>query len=170
MDRTFLDDLYAGRAAPADVDDWVDRWHADPAGSDGPELHEFLGLTWPEYVRWVAGGDLPDPITRQEPMQLVVLQGGQVIRAHGPVRCAGGWGRSCPIHWPSQHHMRFWPQRWRDTLGIMERMCVHHIGHPDPDEVFVRVNPAKGNHDCCPEQCCAARIRAAVVPVVEGSR
>lgn len=41
----------------------------------------------------------------------------------------------CCIHWPSKHHLADWPQNWREDRKIMERMCEHGVGHPDPDDV-----------------------------------
>lgn len=38
-------------AVRAQVDQLVDVWHESP--DDGRPLHEFLGMTWPEYCRWV---------------------------------------------------------------------------------------------------------------------
>jgi hypothetical protein len=29
--------------------------------------------------------------------------------------------------------MRSFPQHWRDDRGIIERICPHGVGHPDPD-------------------------------------
>ena len=50
MSSGFVDEVLAGDALWTEVDDWVDRWHE----ADGPgELHEFLGMTWPEYQLWV---------------------------------------------------------------------------------------------------------------------
>lgn len=58
-------------------------------------------------------------------------------------------GEPCTIHERSDHHMRSWPQNWRDDAGKMERVCEHGIGHPDPDEI----NPDKvhGCDGCCAE-------------------
>lgn len=55
---------------------------------------------------------------------------GQEILVHEEWKCAGS---SCCIHNPSDHHMKDWPTNWRDDLGIMERICPHGVGHPDPD-------------------------------------
>ncbi len=43
-------------------------------------------------------------------------------------------GRSCVIHNPSNHHMRYWRLHWRNDRGLFERICPHGIGHPDPDQ------------------------------------
>lgn len=39
----------------------------------------------------------------------------------------------CTIHNLTDHHMRSWPQHWRSDRYLMERICPHGIGHPDPD-------------------------------------
>jgi hypothetical protein len=43
-------------------------------------------------------------------------------------------GRPCPIHNRTEHHMSHWPIHWRGDRGILERLCEHGIGHPDPDQ------------------------------------
>lgn len=73
---------------------------------------------------------------------------GQQIVVHPPEQCAGET-RPCVIHRPSDHHMRTWITHWRSSRGIMERLCEHGIGHPDPDEI----NPDR-LHGC--DGCCAA--------------
>lgn len=50
---------------------------------------------------------------------------------HPKDSCAGDY---CPIHNRSNHHMRKFPQHWRADRGIIERICPHGIGHPDPDQ------------------------------------
>lgn len=57
---------------------------------------------------------------------------GQHILVHEPKQCRG---RDCVIHRPSRHHMRDWPTHWRQDAGIMERICRHQVGHPDPDDM-----------------------------------
>ena len=34
-----------------DLDDLIEEWHNTEG--DGIPLHEFLGMTWDEYKRWV---------------------------------------------------------------------------------------------------------------------
>lgn len=60
-------------------------------------------------------------------------------------------GEPCTIHNRSDHHMRSFPQHWRADRGIMERMCPHGIGHPDPDDPKTS-NPAEAVHGC--DGCC----------------
>jgi hypothetical protein len=57
----------------------------------------------------------------------------------------------CPIHNPSDHHMRDWPQHWRYDRGILERICPCGVGHPDPDDR----GDDRGIHGCC--GCCAPK-------------
>ncbi|GIM89699.1 hypothetical protein [Paractinoplanes toevensis] len=56
--RTFMDDLRAGWTSSDKVDNYIDRWHDGPSPF-GPKLHEFLGLTWNEYKRFVERNELP---------------------------------------------------------------------------------------------------------------
>lgn len=75
---------------------------------------------------------------------------------HGPEQCAG---QICVIHNPSTHHMREWQLHWRDDRKLMERVCEHGIGHPDPDHLaFVartkgdeamRIESIHGCDGCC---------------------
>jgi len=53
------------------------------------------------------------------------------LEVHDRDKCAGEF---CCIHNPSDHHMKNWPQLWRDDRKMMERTCPHGIGHPDPDD------------------------------------
>lgn len=45
-------------------------------------------------------------------------------------------GRVCVVHNPSRHHMSGWPIVWKPGPGIVERVCEHGLGHPDPDQFF----------------------------------
>lgn len=88
-------------------------------------------------------------------MKVVILEGGQKLRnVHSEDKCAG---RSCPIHNMSDHHMRKFPQNFRWDNGLMERICEHGVGHPDPDGLpFFEERGIKGMgvHGCCWERCC----------------
>lgn len=67
-------------------------------------------------------------------------------------------GRACCIHAPSNHSMRDFPLHYRNDRGLMERICPHGIGHPDPDDLAYKemVMPgsgyAWGSHGC--DGCC----------------
>lgn len=57
---------------------------------------------------------------------------GQVIGVHDEHDCRG---KNCVIHNPSETHMKLWPTHWRNDRQLMERLCPHGIGHPDPDHL-----------------------------------
>ncbi len=65
-------------------------------------------------------------------------------------------GRVCVIHNPTEHHMIDWPIILRkDKEGLIERVCKHEVGHPDPDamEFYVRIgHDYVGIHGC--DGCC----------------
>ena len=69
----------------------------------------------------------------------------------------------CCIHNPSNHSMKDFPTNWRFDADIMERVCPHGIGHPDPDSVdYVRRKFGKkaasraSVHGC--DGCCRDKI------------
>lgn len=78
----------------------------------------------------------------------VLLPSGVVLgQVHAATECE--W-RGCCIHHPSDHHMKDWPLNWRDDRRMMERICPHGVGHPDPDGIS-----ASGSvHGC--DGCCRA--------------
>lgn len=67
-------------------------------------------------------------------------------------------GSDCCIHRPSDHHMVDWPMNFRaDRVPpIMERLCEHGIGHPDPDDMAYHERSNHGDylgvHGC--DGCC----------------
>ena len=54
-----------------------------------------------------------------------------LVNTHRADRCQGS---HCTIHNMSDHTMRSYPQLWRGDRGLMERVCPHGVGHPDPDD------------------------------------
>lgn len=66
------------------------------------------------------------------------------IWCHDELSCRGDY---CTLHNRSDHHMRSMPQKWRGDRGIIERICDHGIGHPDPDEISL--NKVHGCDGCC---------------------
>lgn len=62
------------------------------------------------------------------------MQVGQIdLRIHDASRCEG---QHCPFHNPSEHKMKFWEMNVRlDNKALVERMCRHGVGHPDPDSL-----------------------------------
>lgn len=77
---------------------------------------------------------------------------GEVITTHTAKWCED---EICCIHSPSGHHMNQWRQHWRDDRQIMERLCPHGIGHPDPDDLTIRLHRGSGIHGC--DGCCGSR-------------
>ena len=74
---------------------------------------------------------------------------------HAEAQCRG---QVCVIHNPTDHHMRRWPLIWRDDRQILERICVHGTGHPDPDHLPYWAATGRDDnrwHGCC--DCCAGR-------------
>lgn len=65
-------------------------------------------------------------------MELVTLENSdEQLYTHPDFACGG---KHCTIHNRSNHLMRSFPQHWRTDRAIMERICPHGVGHPDPDE------------------------------------
>ena len=79
----------------------------------------------------------------------------QKISVHNKEDCSG----YCPIHNPSNHHMRDWPTHWREDRKLMERICKHGVGHPDPDDIafkksigiYIQYEVIHGCCGCCIE-------------------
>jgi hypothetical protein len=84
-----------------------------------------------------------------EPLDRYLTGTGQVLTVHGPKSCRG---EHCVIHAPSNHNMRNFRTHWREDRGIMERICPHGVGHPDPDGIAVTEGD-DGTHGC--DGCCA---------------
>lgn len=58
----------------------------------------------------------------------------------------------CTMHKRTDHSMRRYPQFWRSDRKIMERVCSHGIGHPDPDDHKIITGSDDGEHGC--DGCC----------------
>lgn len=74
------------------------------------------------------------------------------VNIHDPRLCLGDF---CVFHAPSDHHMRAWEKTIRtDKDGLIERLCSHRVGHPDPDSLayFTRQGVDHGTHGC--DGCC----------------
>lgn len=93
---------------------------------------------------------------------------GVVAHTHAAHICTGS---PCPLHNPSEHHMREWELVLigRRALGgwplrllvLSERRCGHGRMHPDPDSLAYVTSHSTmtpgwwADHICCPERCCA---------------
>ncbi len=75
---------------------------------------------------------------------------------HPPEACGGPEGNDpCPFHRPTEHRMRHMPMNWRMDRNLIERLCAHGVGHPDPDHnaYWKRTNRTyESVHGCC--GCC----------------
>lgn len=85
-------------------------------------------------------------------MDPIFTDSGQLVLVHAADVCQP----PCCIHAPSDHHMQTWPLHWRGDRGIMERLCSHSVGHPDPDDARVRLRRGEGVHGC--DGCCIASL------------
>ena len=65
-------------------------------------------------------------------MEKYVTGTGQEVWVHMWDQCHG---EPCVIHNPSKHCMSDFPTHWRQDRHLMERICPHGIGHPDPDDL-----------------------------------
>lgn len=72
------------------------------------------------------------------------------ITCHDSDQC---WGEVCSLHNRTAHHMRKYRQHWRGDRYLMERICEHGVGHPDPDDYTIMSrSPGAGVHGC--DGCC----------------
>lgn len=89
-------------------------------------------------------------------MEIFVDGNGREVRVHPAGTCAG---QNCSIHNPSNHPLKDAPLNWRDDRKMMERICQHGVGHPDPDDVAYNVialgkdESTYATHGC--DGCCA---------------
>lgn len=103
---------------------------------------EILGLIPPRE-------DLPED-------QKFTTGTGQHLRVHSSDKCVG---EHCVIHNPSTHVMSEFPTHWRGDRSLMERICPHGYGHPDPDGIAsiavlegtdrARIELVHGCDGCC---------------------
>lgn len=109
------------------------------------------------------------PQTTEKPKyDKIRLANGNLLTVHSPEQCAGQ--PSCVIHNPSDHHMKTWPLDWRGDRYLMERVCEHGVGHPDPDHIE-HIRRTKGDkaaknqrvHGC--DGCCNPNYEAPPGPV-----
>ncbi len=112
------------------------------------------------YNQWVA--EKKREVTAQEALDAkrqreaqqydIFVNNGRRWKVHARKQCHT---RHCAIHNPSDHRMRGWPMNFRPDRQLMERICSHGIGHPDPDDVaFHKMmgDNSAGVHGCC--GCC----------------
>ncbi len=76
--------------------------------------------------------DLIGNVNVAEPTHGVQI-GKTVLVTHPESACADD--PACCIHKPSDHKLKDAPLNWRGDRGLMERICEHGVGHPDPDHL-----------------------------------
>ena len=92
------------------------------------------------------------------PREYTTGTGQKVTAVHPRTKECDQYG--CVIHNPSSHHLRHLKTHWRDDRKLMERICEHGVGHPDPDQMRYlertlgedRAGP-EGIHGC--DGCCS---------------
>lgn len=77
-----------------------------------------------------------------------------LVGIHDPSRCEG---RPCPFHNMSNHGLRHLKQYWRADISIMERICEHGWGHPDPDSPWEK-DSDQWIHSC--DGCCSMEMES----------
>lgn len=74
------------------------------------------------------------------------MNNGQLMYVHDAKKCKG---EACPIHKPTDHHMRDWEMSWDKSAVLLKRICQHGEKHIDPDDFRGK------RFDCdCGCQCC----------------
>lgn len=99
---------------------------------------------------------LTDTVTVHYAEPMFGAQVGEVqLRIHGPDDCLNEF---CTFHNPSNHPLKEAPINFRGDTGVVERICEHGIGHPDPDHIAWRKGTGNLNglsvHGC--DGCCRA--------------
>lgn len=123
---------------------WVDEQIAS-AHLDGRAMdREVTGCAVPDPRAAALGRDL-------EHARGLVARLWEEVAAHRRDDCQG---RGCAIHHPTDHPMREWPTSWRPDRRVVERVCPHGVGHPDPDDAAYRaslgdVDSVHGCDGCC---------------------
>lgn len=91
----------------------------------------------------------------------------KIKNLHKKTGCKGEY---CPFHRPSKHPMVKWDMVIRfDRGALVERICSHGIGHPDPDSLAylaalsreLEREPDEGIHGC--DGCCSKKKKKSAV-------
>lgn len=118
-----------------------------------------LWVLYDSYITALENKRIRDKIDRaietllkvKSPMGMEPI-GDTPLYTHPQSQCEG---EACCVHNPSDHHMHRWVQMWREDIAIMERICPHGVGHPDPDDVDWRARTGRNDistHGC--DGCC----------------
>lgn len=86
------------------------------------------------------GRTMPEPEEEYDIISVSVAEpnygiqiGNGVLVTHAPSACEND--PACCIHKPSDHPLNTAKMNWRSDTGVMERICSHGVGHPDPDDI-----------------------------------
>lgn len=106
----------------------------------------------------------PDQATDETIMGYTATGEPMILKHHSAKACVP----PCAFHAPSDHPLKDAPLNWRSGLSpfdgrrLLERLCEHGVGHPDPDGLaFANQNLPKGQepdtgvHGCCLSRCCS---------------
>lgn len=82
---------------------------------------------------WTAGPDAPVFLIVDSDLgnKWELVGGAQLWNVHPFHQCSRWTFHRCPMHAPTDHHMRSWRQTF--TAGRMSRRCEHGNYHLDPD-------------------------------------
>lgn len=100
-----------------------------------------------------------EPVIVEDERDMCFTGSGQILYYHNEAECMSKRGAmACPLHSPSDHHMRTWPIHARNDLKypMLERICPHNAIHPDPDHMalVLKVDPDFNSfHGAC-DGCC----------------
>lgn len=88
--------------------------------------------------------------------EYVTGTGQRLVNVHLPNRDC--FANGCVIHAPTREAEAIGPTHYREDRRMMERICKHGVGHPDPDaqrwaERTFGPDPNRGIHGC--DGCCA---------------
>jgi hypothetical protein len=136
---------------------WCSERFPESGNTDFTHLYWHVGrkMTEQEYSLFA---DSATALLEMEEVKLQVAEpffgiqaGEQTLRVHNRKLCEGQF---CCIHNPSGHHMKDWPMNWRGDRRLMERLCPHGVGHPDPDDAAYRATLGDNDttHGC--DLCC----------------
>ena len=133
------------------------------------ELKEFQDFRWlvkNGEVKWTTSVLLPPVASPETLIEKAIVASSipvgshrlensdeVIYNAHDPKFCEGS---PCVIHNLTDHHMRSWPQHYREDSRLMERICTHGVGHPDPD-LPDQGDKVHGCDGCCIESTAPTR-------------
>lgn len=135
---------------------WTHWTALGPRRGDPPNMRRDRKRSWTAPDWWAEGRGV-SPDGGALPDRGYITGCGEILsNVHVPEDDC--WRHGCVIHNPTDHACRGMRTRWRYDRGIMERVCEHGVGHPDPDDqAFITSVRGEGHmegvHGC--DGCCA---------------